>query len=115
MDLPAADSGRGVFEPNRTHGGTRRYSAEDLDRLKRIGELLNAGLNLAGIALVLGLEADRCPTASGPTPSGPTPSGPTASGSGRPRVLTVTTSAPSCRGGGNRPAAGRSCGRPATC
>ena len=50
---------RGLLEPQRTEGGTRRYSSDDLDRLRRIGELLDAGLNLAGIALVLGLEADN--------------------------------------------------------
>ena len=49
----------GLLEPDRTEGGTRRYSAEDLDRLRRIGDLLAAGLNLAGIALVLDLEADN--------------------------------------------------------
>jgi DNA-binding transcriptional MerR regulator len=48
---------RGLLEPTRTDGGTRRYSADDLDRLRRIGDLLEAGLNLAGIAMVLDLEA----------------------------------------------------------
>ena len=47
---------RGLLEPDRTPGGTRRYSPEDLDRLRRIGQLLTAGLNLAGIAMVLDLE-----------------------------------------------------------
>ncbi len=47
---------RGLLEPDRTTGGTRRYSPEDLDRLRHIGELLSAGLNLAGIAMVLDLE-----------------------------------------------------------
>ena len=50
---------RGLLEPARTEGGTRRYSADDLDRLRRIGDLLDAGLNLAGIAMVLDLEADN--------------------------------------------------------
>ncbi len=50
---------RGLLEPARTDGGTRRYSADDLDRLRRIRELLDAGLNLAGIALVLDLEQDN--------------------------------------------------------
>ncbi len=50
---------RGLLEPERTGGGTRRYSAEDLDRLRRIGDLLEAGLNLAGIGLVLDLEAQN--------------------------------------------------------
>jgi len=50
---------RGLLRPQRTTGGTRRYSAEDLDRLRRIGDLLAAGLNLAGIDMVLELEAQN--------------------------------------------------------
>jgi MerR family transcriptional regulator/heat shock protein HspR len=50
---------RGLLEPERTGGGTRRYSADDLDRLRRIGDLLEAGLNLAGIGMVLDLEAQN--------------------------------------------------------
>ncbi|WP_153502599.1 MerR family transcriptional regulator [Cumulibacter manganitolerans] len=48
---------RGLLEPARTEGRTRRYSADDLDRLRRIGDLLAAGLNLAGVAMVLDLES----------------------------------------------------------
>lgn len=84
MSLPGAEPGRGVFgisvaselvgmgiqnlrlyerrgllQPHRTDGGTRRYSSKDIERLQRIGQLLDAGLNLSGIALVLGLEADN--------------------------------------------------------
>lgn len=47
---------RGLIEPARTDGGTRRYSENDLDRLRRISELLDVGLNLAGILMVLRLE-----------------------------------------------------------
>ena len=50
---------RGLLEPERTDGGTRRYSANDLDRLRRIGDLLHAGLNLAGIGMVLELEGEN--------------------------------------------------------
>src|ERR1700709_2685976 len=50
---------RGLLEPDRTDGGTRRYSADDLDRLRRIGDLLEAGLNLAGIGMVLALELEN--------------------------------------------------------
>ncbi len=50
---------RGLLEPDRTAGGTRRYSANDLDRLRRIGSLLDAGLNLAGIGMVLDLETEN--------------------------------------------------------
>lgn len=47
---------RGLLEPARTEGGTRRYSETDISRLRRIGELVKAGLNLAGVALILDLE-----------------------------------------------------------
>ncbi|MCG2624862.1 MerR family transcriptional regulator [Arthrobacter sp. I2-34] len=50
---------KGLVEPERTSGGTRRYSDEDLERLRRIGELVDAGVNLAGVDLVLHLEADN--------------------------------------------------------
>ncbi len=50
---------RGLVEPTRTEGGTRRYSEDDLDRVRRVLVLLGAGLNLAGIALVLDLEDDN--------------------------------------------------------
>jgi MerR family transcriptional regulator, heat shock protein HspR len=49
---------RGLLAPARTAGGTRRYSANDLDRVRRISVLLEAGLNLAGIRHVLELEAE---------------------------------------------------------
>ena len=50
---------RGLLDPARTAGGTRRYSQDDVDRLRRISELLGDGLNLAGVAAVLGLETDN--------------------------------------------------------
>ncbi|HZC74188.1 MAG TPA: MerR family transcriptional regulator [Jatrophihabitans sp.] len=50
---------RGLLEPQRTSGGTRRYSADDLDRLRRIADLLDAGLNLAGIAMVMELQDEN--------------------------------------------------------
>ncbi|MCW2866391.1 MAG: MerR family transcriptional regulator [Marmoricola sp.] len=49
---------RGLLEPDRTPGGTRLYSPDDLVRLGRIRDLLGEGLNLAGIARVLALEAE---------------------------------------------------------
>ena len=49
---------RGLLEPDRTAGGTRLYSAADIERLVRIRELLAEGLNLAGIARVLVLEEE---------------------------------------------------------
>lgn len=50
---------KGLVAPGRTAGGTRLYSRDDVDRLHRIRDLLDLGLNLAGIALVLQLEADN--------------------------------------------------------
>lgn len=49
---------RGLLEPARTDGGTRLYSRADIERLHRIRDLLAEGLNLAGIARVLELEAE---------------------------------------------------------
>jgi MerR family transcriptional regulator/heat shock protein HspR len=49
---------RGLLEPDRTPGGTRLYSADDLATLAHIRDLLADGLNLAGIARVLALEAE---------------------------------------------------------
>jgi DNA-binding transcriptional MerR regulator len=46
----------GLVAPSRTEGGTRRYSEDDLDRVRRILVLLDDGLNLAGVAMVLDLE-----------------------------------------------------------
>ena len=46
----------GLLTPARSAGGTRRYSADDLARLERISELVDAGVNLAGIARILSLE-----------------------------------------------------------
>ncbi len=50
---------KGLLEPGRTEGGTRRYSENDLARLHRIAELLALGLNLSGIRLVLALETEN--------------------------------------------------------
>ncbi|SDS27999.1 MerR HTH family regulatory protein [Friedmanniella luteola] len=49
---------RGLLTPSRTAGGTRLYSRDDVVRLGRITALLDAGLNLAGVAMVLDLQDD---------------------------------------------------------
>lgn len=49
----------GLVEPARTPGGTRLYSARDVDRLRRVTDLLDAGLNIAGILLVLELQDEN--------------------------------------------------------
>ncbi|MDT5167267.1 MAG: MerR family transcriptional regulator, heat shock protein HspR [Mycobacterium sp.] len=49
----------GLLSPTRSDGGTRRYSADDIARLQRISELVDAGVNLAGISRILDLEDDN--------------------------------------------------------
>ena len=48
---------KGLLDPARTGGGSRRYSDIDISRLQRIQELTSEGLNLAGVKRVLELEA----------------------------------------------------------
>ncbi len=47
---------KGLVDPARTSGGSRRYSDEDIEMLRRISELTDEGLNLAGVKKVLELE-----------------------------------------------------------
>jgi MerR family transcriptional regulator, heat shock protein HspR len=50
---------RGLIEPQRSPKGTRLYSQEDVERLRRIQEMTaQLGLNLAGVERVLTLEAE---------------------------------------------------------
>ena len=49
---------KGLVDPARTAGGSRRYSDADISQLRRIQELTNEGLNLAGVQKVLELEAE---------------------------------------------------------
>jgi MerR family transcriptional regulator/heat shock protein HspR len=48
---------KGLLEPARTQGGSRRYSQADIEHLQRIQALTDEGLNLAGVKRVLALEA----------------------------------------------------------
>ena len=54
-----------------TAGGTRRYSLDDVERPRRIGELLTAGLNVAGIVRVLRVEGENSDLRT--APRGPRP------------------------------------------
>jgi MerR family transcriptional regulator/heat shock protein HspR len=49
---------KGLLDPSRTEGGSRRFSEEDLDRLRHIQALTTAGLNLEGVRRVMELEAE---------------------------------------------------------
>jgi DNA-binding transcriptional MerR regulator len=63
---------RGLLTPDRTAGGTRLYSDDDVERLERIRDLLADGLNLVGIARVLALEdeVERLRAQLGENPAG---------------------------------------------
>jgi MerR family transcriptional regulator/heat shock protein HspR len=64
---------RGLLSPARSDGGTRRYSDDNITRLREIGRLLEAGLNLAGVVMVIALQdanlALRAELAAANTPS----------------------------------------------
>lgn len=47
---------KGLVDPARTGGGSRRYSERDLERLRHIQDLTNHGLNLEGVRRVIELE-----------------------------------------------------------
>ncbi len=49
---------KGLVEPARTDGGSRRYSDADVELLRRIQELTNEGLNLAGVKRVLAMQSE---------------------------------------------------------
>lgn len=50
---------KGLLTPARTDGGTRRYSADDIERMRRVADLQDDGVNLAGIGKVLDLEVEN--------------------------------------------------------
>jgi MerR family transcriptional regulator, heat shock protein HspR len=47
---------KGLVDPTRTSGGSRRFSERDLARLARIHTLTSAGCNLEGVRRILELE-----------------------------------------------------------
>ena len=48
---------KGLIEPKRTQGRSRRYSDRDIELLQHIQELTNEGVGLAGVKRILELEA----------------------------------------------------------
>ena len=49
---------KGLLAPARTSGRSRRYSEHDIALLRRIQELTNDGVSLAGVQRVLALEEE---------------------------------------------------------
>jgi MerR family transcriptional regulator/heat shock protein HspR len=47
---------KGLLNPARTAGNTRRYSDSDIDRLKQIQELTGRGINLAGVKMIMDMQ-----------------------------------------------------------
>ncbi len=50
---------RGLLTPARTEGGTRRYSEDDLERVRRVSRLQDDGINLTGIGRVIELQDEN--------------------------------------------------------
>jgi MerR family transcriptional regulator/heat shock protein HspR len=49
---------KGLVEPQRTVGRSRRYSDRDIRRLQRIQELTTEGVSLAGVKRIIALEEE---------------------------------------------------------
>jgi MerR family transcriptional regulator/heat shock protein HspR len=49
---------KGLVEPARTKGGSRRYSDLDIEQLDRIQQLTSEGLNLEGVKRITELEGE---------------------------------------------------------
>ncbi|HEV8682681.1 MAG TPA: helix-turn-helix transcriptional regulator [Actinomycetota bacterium] len=49
---------KGLLRPARTAGNTRRYSDRDIQRLRTIQRLTGRGVNLAGVKMVIQLQAE---------------------------------------------------------
>ena len=49
---------KGLLQPQRTAGNTRRYSDHDIEVLRRIQELTQEGVNLAGVMRIMELELE---------------------------------------------------------
>lgn len=47
---------KGLLRPQRTQGNSRRYSERDIELLKKIQELTQEGINLAGVERIIDLE-----------------------------------------------------------
>ena len=48
----------GLISPDRSAGGTRLYSGQDVQKLRGIAELTGSGVNIAGVKLVLEMQEE---------------------------------------------------------
>lgn len=49
---------KGLLDPARTEGGSRRYSEADISQLQRIQDLTSVGVNIEGVRRIIALEAE---------------------------------------------------------
>jgi MerR family transcriptional regulator/heat shock protein HspR len=50
---------KGLLQPQRTRGNTRRYSDRDIETLRRIQDLTqDRGINLAGVKMIIQMQAE---------------------------------------------------------
>jgi len=49
---------KGLVDPARTEGGSRRYSEADIAQLQRIQDLTSAGVNIEGVRRIISLESE---------------------------------------------------------
>ena len=87
---------KGLIEPSRTEGRSRRYSDRDIALLQRIQELTNEGVSLAGVRKVLELESELDDARIGSRSSGRRSSRPTTRSAGRWRTCAVPTGVTWC-------------------
>lgn len=50
---------KGLLEPARSDGGTRRYSRRDLDRVEQIMSMTAEGLTLEGIRRIIAMQTEN--------------------------------------------------------
>lgn len=50
---------KGLLTPARSDGGTRRYSDDDIERVRRVTDLRDEGINMVGIRRVLDLQDEN--------------------------------------------------------
>jgi MerR family transcriptional regulator/heat shock protein HspR len=49
---------KGLVQPKRTSGNTRRYSDRDIELLQQIQDLTQHGINLAGVKLIIEMQRE---------------------------------------------------------
>ena len=88
---------KGLIEPSRTSGRSRRYSDRDIALLQRIQELTNEGVSLVGVRKILASRPSSTTSGTGSTSSRRRWPVPPTSSSGPSTRSTGATGVTSCR------------------